>query len=195
MAEAQSREEQSGKQRGFAYLWFCSSSALVHLYSPPKAPGMGFKCVKALCVQEDELGLQTHTIPRFYHCVVFSLPLQPSFSSPAVQALSLFLTLLISTLSNILPHFLQISFPPFGDMEAACMNDLWAHQGQWQGGIIVMDAASVTHQSSDTDVSDAEAEILEVHLNSAKLLPLVEHMWVCACVHTPSRRLLSVKLL
>ena len=35
---------------------------------------------------------------------------------------------------------------------------------------MVMDAAPVSHQSPDTDVSDEDAEIFEVHLHSAKLL-------------------------
>lgn len=68
-----------------------------------------------------------------------------------------------------------------------------------------MDAASVSHQSSDTDVSDEDAEIFEVHLNSAKLLSagrtcvgvcMCVHVYLCdTCMHRRSRRLLSVKLL
>lgn len=51
--------------------------------------------------------------------------------------------------------------------------------------MIVMDAASVTHRSPDTDVSDAEAETFEVHLNSAKLLSVGRtHVGVCRYAHT-----------
>lgn len=70
---------------------------------------------------------------------------------------------------------------------------------------MVMDAASVSRQSPDTDVSDGDAEIFEVHLNSAKLLSagrtcvgvcMCVHVYLCdACMHRRSRKLLSVKLL
>lgn len=36
---------------GSAYHWFWSTSSLVHLYSPPKASGRTFKCVKAVCAR------------------------------------------------------------------------------------------------------------------------------------------------
>lgn len=66
-------------------------------------------CQGSLCARR---WVQTHSILRLYHSAVPSLTLQPSLASPAVWALFLLLTLLISTLSNILPHFLQISSPP-----------------------------------------------------------------------------------
>lgn len=69
-----------------------------------------------------------------------------------------------------------------------------------------MDATSVTHLCRDTDVSDGDAEVFEAHLNSGKLLStgrtcvgvcMCVYMWVYVirCMHRPSRRLLSVKLL
>lgn len=49
---------------------------------------------------------------------------------------------------------------------------------------MVMDAAAVSHQSPDTDVSDEDAEIFEVCLNSAKLLSAGRtRVGVCMCVH------------
>lgn len=49
---------------------------------------------------------------------------------------------------------------------------------------MVMDAACVSHQSPDTDVSNEDAEIFEVHLNSAKLLSAGRTcVGVCMCVH------------
>lgn len=52
------------------------------------------------------------------------------------------------------------------------------------GAIMVMDAASVTHQSPDTDVSDEDAEVSEVYLYSAKLLSAGRtRVGVCMCVH------------
>lgn len=53
------------------------------------------------------------------------------------------------------------------------------------GGMTVMDAARVSHKSPDTDVSNEDAEIFEVHLNSAKLLSpgrTCVGVHVCTCV-------------
>lgn len=48
----------------------------------------------------------------------------------------------------------------------------------------VMDASFVSHQSPDTDVSDEDAEVFEVHSNSAKLLSACRIcVGVCMCVH------------
>lgn len=49
---------------------------------------------------------------------------------------------------------------------------------------MVMDAAPVSHQSLDTDVSAEDSEIFEVCLNSAKLLSVGRTcVGVCMCVH------------
>lgn len=78
--------------------WFISVAT-------PKALGRRFKCVRALCVQEDELELQTHTIPRLSLCT------SPSHCPPAP-------TLLCET-TPALPYSINLytfqhssSFPP-----------------------------------------------------------------------------------
>lgn len=190
MAVAQQlRVEWSGVETrgGFAYLWFCSSSALVHLYSRPpptqKAQGRRFKCVKALCVQ-DELELQTHTILWLYHSVVASLTLQPSLASPAVWALFLFRTLLISTLSNILPHFLQISSPPSLRYGSGIQEWLVGTLGIVAGGNNC-DGCRVCQSSEPWHrYVGCQGEIFEVHLNCAKFLSAGGTcVGVCTYVH------------
>lgn len=48
---------------------------------------------------------------------------------------------------------------------------------------MVMDAVPVSHQSPDTNVSDEDAEIFEVHLNSAELFSAgTTCVGVCMCV-------------
>lgn len=78
--------------------WFISVAT-------PKALGRRFKCVRALRVQEDELELQTHTIPRLSLCT------SPSYCAPAP-------TLLCET-TPALPYSINLytfqhsySFPP-----------------------------------------------------------------------------------
>lgn len=103
--------------------WFISTA--------PQRPRGGDLSVSRLCVQEDELGLQTHRTETLSLSVVFSPLHSPTF---------LFLSLLCKLSS--FPYSLNLhsfhhssSFPPdiscspwsFCDMEAACRDDLWAH--------------------------------------------------------------------
>lgn len=67
--------------------------------------------------------------------------------------------------------------------------------------MMVMDAAPVTHQSPDTDVSDEGAAISEVHSNSAKLLSasrtcvggcMCVHVYLCDTVYALTQREVAV---
>lgn len=197
------------KVEGVVYLWFCSSCALVHLYSPPRPRGEEWS-VSRLCVQEDELGLQTHHIETLSLSAVLalSLTLQPYFSSPAVQTLLLFPTLLISTLSTILPHFHQIShlplLSPIWKLHArmTCGHISGSGRGEWRWWMLCLSVIRALTQMCQMKM--LRSLKFTWTLQSYFVLP-VEHVWVCACVylciyvircmhrHRRSRRFLSVK--
>lgn len=156
--------------QGFAYRWFCSRSVLVHLYSSPKTLGRRFKCVKALCARRWVRVSNTQYQDSSSDCSSLSFPFQPAFAFPAVQALLLFHTLLISTLP----------LPP---------SPIWMlHAGMTCGHIRGSGRGGwwwlISHHSPDTDMSGGDTEIFEVHLNSAKLLSAGRTcVGVRMCVH------------
>lgn len=76
-----------------------------------------------LCVEKDELGLQTKATER----LCCSLSQQHSYASPVVQLLFLVPALLISFHHcSSFPTHISSSPPSFSDAEGACSDDLWA---------------------------------------------------------------------
>lgn len=136
--------------------WFISVAT-------PKALGRRFKCVRALRVQEDELELQTHTIPRLSLCTSPShWPPAPTLLCKTTPALPYSINLYTFQHSSSFPPDIYPSFLRYGCCTLEWLvGTLGIVAGGGKGGV-VMDASSVTHHSLDTDVSDVDAEICEV---------------------------------